>query len=83
MTLDEEMVLLLDYYDREVVRLICNKYGYDPQVALHKFLASETYQMLRNPKLAMWEFSPIGIFDLWECEQITGNPKNSRYIRRD
>lgn len=83
MTLDEEMVLLLDYYDREVVRLICNKYDYTPQDALHKFLASKTYQMLCNPQLAMWEFSPSGIFDVWECEQITGNPKTSRYIRRD
>ena len=44
---------------------------------------SETYKMLRNPNLEMWEFSPLGIFDMWECEQITGDPRTSLYIRRD
>lgn len=83
MTLQEEMVLLLDYYDKELVKMICNKYGYEQKTALRKFLASETYRMLRDPKLAMWDFSPLGIFDMWECEQITGNPRNSLYIRRD
>jgi hypothetical protein len=39
--------------------------------------------MLCNPALEMWEFSPVGIFDMWEAEQITGNPRNSLYIRRD
>ncbi len=83
MNINDEMVLILEYYDREVVRLICNKYGFTPHVALRKFFDSETYQMLRNPKLAMWELSPIGIFDMWENEQITGNPRTSLYIRRD
>ena len=83
MTLDEEMALLLAHYDKEVVVMICNKYGYEPQVALRKFITSETYQALRNPKLAMWEFSPLGIFDMWESEQVTGNFRNSLYIRRD
>ena len=83
MSLQDDMVLLLDYYDKELVKLICNKYAYTPQEALRKFLASETYRMLRNPQLAMWNFSPLGIFDMWESEQITGNPRNALYIRRD
>jgi hypothetical protein len=83
MSLQDDMVLLLDYYDKELVKLICNKYAYTPLEALRKFLASETYRMLRNPQLAMWNFSPLGIFDMWESEQITGNPRNSLYIRRD
>ena len=83
MTQKEDMVVMLDYYDKEIVKMICNKYGYEPKEALRKFLASETYRMLRNPKLAMWDFSPAGIFDMWEAEQITGNPRNSLYIRRD
>ena len=82
MTQKEDMVVMLDYYDKEIVKMICNKYGYEPKEALRKFLASETYRMLRNPKLAMWDFSPAGIFDMWEAEQITGNPRNSLYIRR-
>jgi hypothetical protein len=83
MNIKDDMVLILDSYDREIVRMICNKYGYAQKEALRKFLASETYRMLRNPRLAMWDFSPAGIFDMWECEQITGNPRNSLYIRRD
>ena len=83
MNLQEEMVLLLDRYDKEVVRLICNKYGFTQLDALRKFIFSETYRMLRNPELAMWDFSAIGIFDMWESEQITGDPRNSLYIRRD
>ena len=83
MSLQDDMVLMLDYYDKEIVRMICNKYGYVPKDALRKFLSSETYRMLRDPQLAMWEFSPAGVFDMWESEQITGNPRNSLYIRRD
>ncbi|MBR7121545.1 MAG: hypothetical protein IKC94_04810 [Lentisphaeria bacterium] len=83
MNLKDDMPLLLDYYDKELVRMICNKYGYSPKEALRKFLSSETYRMLRDPRLAMWEFSPLGVFDMWESEQITGDPRNSLYIRRD
>ena len=43
----------------------------------------QTYKMLANPELEMWDFSPFGIFDMWEAEQVTGNPRNSLYIRRD
>lgn len=35
--------------------------------------------MLENPELEMWEFCPDVIFEMWECEQITGNPRNSIY----
>ena len=83
MNLKDDMILMLDYYDKEIVRLICNKYGYPQKEALRKFLASETYRMLRDPQLAMWEFSPTGVFYMCESEQITGNPRNSLYIRRD
>ena len=83
MNIKDDMILILAYYDKEVIRMICNKYGYAQKDALRKFLFSETYRMLRNPKLEMWDFSPAGIFDMWESEQITGNPRNSLYIRRD
>ena len=83
MTEREELAVILDYYDRQVIWIICNKYGFEEKDALRRFFGSETYRMLRNPNLEMWDFSPTGIFDLWECEQITGNPRNSLYIRRD
>ncbi|MBR4004920.1 MAG: hypothetical protein IKI90_03640 [Treponema sp.] len=79
----KELPYILDYYDKAVSLEISCKYGYSLMESLRKFLFSKTYKMLSNPKLEMWEFSPHGIFDMWEAEQITGNPRNSLYLRRD
>lgn len=83
MTDQETMALILPFYDEKVTEMIMNKYGYGFIDALSKFLSSETYAMLIDVSLEMWDFSPFGIFDMWEVEQITGNPRNSLYIRRD
>lgn len=74
---------ILSYYTKETVKRICDKYNIKPMDALRKFLLSETYNMLDDDKLQMFDFSPIGIFDMWETEQITGDPRNSVYIRED
>lgn len=76
-------IYLLVYYNTEIVQMISDKYGLSEMDALRKFICSETYQMLIEPELEMWDFSPCGLFDMWESEQITGNPRNSLYIRRD
>ena len=70
-------------YDTEVSKLICHKYGFTEMDSLRKFLLSQTYQMFIDESLEMWEFSPLGIFDMWESEQVTGDPRNSLYLRRD
>ena len=72
---------LADYYDEEVVRRIVEKYGYGEREALEQFLGSQTYRMLVNPSMEMWQFGPDGIFNIWESEKITGSPKNSAYLR--
>ena len=74
---------MLDYYDEEVVRRIVEKYGYDEREALSLFLSSKTYQMLANPDMAMWQFGPGGVFNIWESERITGSPQRSAYLRMD
>ena len=74
---------ILQFYDNEVSLLISNKYGYSIMDSYRKFLFSKTYQMLCNTELEMWEFSPAGIFDMWEAELVTGEPRNSLYLRRD
>ena len=71
------------YYDEEVIRRIVEKYGLAPLAALNSCLQSETYRMFNDPELEMLEFSSLGIFDTWEAEQVTGNPRNSLYLRRD
>ncbi|MBR0573629.1 MULTISPECIES: hypothetical protein [Pasteurellaceae] len=78
---EKDFVRFLDYYDREVISLIIEKYGFGEMEALRDFIQSETYQMLADTELKMWDFSPKIIFDLWECEKITGDPRNSIYIK--
>ena len=74
---------LLDYYDYEVTQLISDKYGYSHMDALRLFVTSETHRMMENPKLEMWQFGPPAILELWEAEKITGDPRNSIYVRGD
>ena len=74
---------VLDYYDTEITALISEKYGFSQMEALRKFLNSQSCAMLQNPELEMWEFSPAAIFDMWEVESVTGNPRNSVYFRTD
>ena len=71
----------LDYYDRNVISRIIDKYNMEPFEATKAFLLSETHCMLEDAENAMWEFSDRAIFDMWETERITGNPRNSLYIR--
>lgn len=72
---------ILDFYDTEIVRMIIEKYGYSEQEALVSFLDSETYKMLINPEMEMCQFGPAALFDMWECEKITGTPLKSSYLR--
>lgn len=74
---------ILDYYDEEVAVMISEKYNLPQMEAVRRFLKSETYNMLSDSELAMWEFGAPAIFDMWESEQITGDPRNSLYLRRD
>ena len=72
---------VLDYYDTEVVRRIIEKYGYGERDALEQFIGSQTYRMLANPAMEMWQFGPEGLFNIWESEKVTGSPKKSAYLR--
>lgn len=74
---------VLDFYDSEVVKLIMEKYGYGEREALPAFLCSKTYAMLSNPEMGMCQFGPPAIFDMWECEKVTGNPRLSAYLRME
>ena len=74
---------LMDYYDLEVTKLIVEKYRMSNMDALRRFLISKTHEMLRDTEMGLFEFGPAGIFDMWESEQITHNPRNSVYIRGD
>ena len=71
----------VSYYNEEVIPMIAEKYDFNYKDALKDFWHSETYKMLLNPEIAMWEFSALAIFDMWEAEKVTGDPRNSSYLR--
>jgi hypothetical protein len=73
----------LDFFDRTVIEKIIEKYGLDEKEALRRFIKSKTYKILTRPELAFDKGSPLIVFELWECEQITGDPENSLYIRAE
>lgn len=71
----------LYYYDLEVIKKISEKYGLSPMQSFIDFVNSETYKMLEDNKYWLLELGTLGLFDMWENERITGNPRNSIYIR--
>ena len=73
----------LDCYNKNVIKMIMEKYGLTEMEAAREFLMSETHRMLEDADMAMWEFSARVIFDLWEVEKITGNPRNSVHLRSE
>ena len=76
-------VFSLDYYNNNVIPRIVEKYGLDYMDAARDFLTSEIHSMIEDPRLEMWEFSDRAIFDMWESERITGDPRNSVYLRSE
>lgn len=74
---------ITNYYNQEIVQLISEKYGYSYMDSLRLFVDSETHQMLENEDMGMTAFGAKAIFEIWEAEKITGNPRNSVYIRED
>ena len=73
----------LDCYNKNVIKMIMEKYGLTEMEAAREFLISETHRMLEDADMAMWEFSARAIFDMWEVEKITGNPRNSVHLRSE
>lgn len=71
----------LDYYDTQVTSMIADKYDMDPLDAARAFVLSETHAMLEDARCALWDFGPGGVFDMWEVEQVTGDPRRSVYVR--
>ena len=73
----------IDFFDRHVVQQIIEKYGFSEKDAIRDFIKSESYQMLLDPELEIYKMSPRIVFDMWESERVTGEPRNSQYLRGD
>lgn len=74
---------IIDYYNNEVIMMIIEKYGLSQMAALKAFVNSRTHEMLENKDCGMTEFGAKAIFEIWECEKVTCDPKNSVYIREE
>lgn len=72
---------IIDYYNSEVVMMISEKYGLSQMDAFKLFVGSRTHEMLENEEYGMTDFGAEALFEIWECEKITGDPRNSVYIR--
>ena len=72
---------VMNYYDQAVSAMISAKYGLTPLAALRAFVASETHALLQDKENGLGSFGAEGIFDIWESERVTGDPRNSIYIR--
>ena len=72
---------IIDYYNEEVVVMISDKYGYTYMDALRAFVCSKTHELLETEDSGLTSFGAGGVFDIWESEMVTGDPRNSVYIR--
>lgn len=74
---------IIDYYNNEVIMMIVEKYGLSQMAALKAFVSLKTHEMLENIECGMTDFGAKAIFEIWECEKVTGDPRNSVYIREE
>ena len=79
--MNKMVYFVLDYYDRKVIERMIEKYAMNPMDAVRNFLKSETHALLEDADNDMWMFPEYAIFDMWESEKITGDPRNSIYLR--
>ena len=75
--------LMMEIFDTELSKMIAEREEISEMDALRVFMKSEIHSMMENDDLKMWHFSPFAIFDMWEAEVATGNPRNSLYLRGD
>ncbi len=74
---------VLQNIDAAVALHIAHSRNISALEGLRRFLGSETHRMLEDNDLRLWHFSPLVIYDMWENEIATGDPRNSLYLRSD
>lgn len=74
---------IMQNFDTEVSGLIAKNRNLSDMEALRVFLASQTHAMLEDEETKLWYFSPLAVYDMWETEEATGDPRNSLYLRGD
>lgn len=75
--------VIMDYYDRKVIKMIMDKYGIPEFEAIDRFLSSQTHEWLEDRECGMYYFNEMAIFEMWEVEMITGDARNAPCLRED
>lgn len=70
-----------DYHDKQVINRIMDKYNMEQMDAIRSFLRSQTHALLENADLGLANLPSEAIFEMWEVEQVTGDPRNSIDLR--
>lgn len=78
--MNRTLYFVMDYYDKRVVERIMGKYGLDPLAATRSFLTSETHALLEDADNGLMFYPEYAVFDMWEAERATGDPRNSEYV---
>ena len=81
--MNKTVYFAVDYYDRKAIESIIDKYGLDPMEAARRFLMSKTHELLEDSDCGLLSFPEGAVFEMWEAEQITGDPRNSACIRAE
>lgn len=71
----------IDYYDRKVIQLIIENYNMPPMEAMKSFIMSKTHAMLEDRECGMLSLPEYAVYDMWETEKLTGDPRNSIYVK--
>lgn len=79
--MNRTLYFVRDYYNKQVVRRIMEKYEMHAMDAARSFLESKTHALLEDADCGLDEFPELAIFDLWETEMKTGDPRNSAYVK--
>lgn len=74
---------ILQNFDSQVATFIAKSRDISNMEGLRLFLDSETHRLLVDDDMKLWHFSPLAVFDMWENEIATGDPRNSAYLRGD
>ena len=72
-----------DYYDKKIIARIIEKYGFSELDAVSRFVNSQTRAMLEDDDYGLTMYPERAVFDMWEAEQVTGDPRNSVFIRSE
>ena len=74
---------ILQNFDSQLALMIAKSRKIDLMDGLRLFLKSKTHEMLVDDDMKRWYFSPLVVFDMWENEVATGDPRNSLNLRAD